>query len=107
MIELELSHTLEAKFRSFGYEMPFDSDVIRSKPQEAIIEGLQKLRCAGIITEDEFTAHISNFECGERSLQEVLEIPGATENIEALIRNLSGWKNRNSEIYHQSNEKWN
>ena len=105
MTELELSHTLEVKFRSFGYVMPFDSDIIRSKPQEAIIDGLQKLRCAGIITEDEFTAHISNFEWRERSLQEVLEIPGATENIEALIRNLEDWKKRYFERCPQSNEK--
>lgn len=105
MTELQLCHTLEGKFKSFGYEMPFDSDMIRSKPQEAIIDGLQKLYCAGIIREEEFNAHISNFEWEEKSLQEVLEMPGAMENIEALIRNLNYWKKRYTEIYHKSNEK--
>ena len=105
MTELELSHTLEVKFRSFGYEMPFDSDIIRSKPQEAIIDGLQKLYCAGIITEDEFTAHISNFEWGEKNLQEALKMPGAMENVEALIRNLNYWGKRYTERYLQENEK--
>ena len=99
MLELELCHTLETKFKSFGYEMQFDSDIIRSDPQEAITDGLQKLCHAGIITESEFSAHISNFNWGNKSLREVLEIPGAQENIEALIRNLSDWGKRDLQAH--------
>lgn len=99
MEELDISHTLEHRFKSFGYEMPFDSDIIRSKPREAIIDGLQKLCHAGIITESEFSAHISNFNWGNKSLREVLEIPGAQENLEALIRNLDYWGKRDIQAH--------
>ena len=61
MIKLELAVSLETAFRKFGYDIPFDSDAIRNRPGEAIIEGLCFLRTAGIINDKELAEHKENY----------------------------------------------
>ena len=93
MTELEIARRIESAFRAFGYEMPFDSDSVRQRPAESIIEGLDKLQCISAINENTRKEHAWIYAgWGEIPLREVMENSICMDQIDALLRNLEDWK---------------
>lgn len=98
MTELELAVSLETAFRKFGYDIPFDSDAIRNRLGETIIEGLCFLRTAEIINDNELTEHKENYKLwGNMPLCDVLGEPGGEDQLNALQAVLKYWHERNSQ----------
>lgn len=85
---LQLSLKLEAAFKLFSCDMPFDRDTICIKPTEAVEAGLRWLYADGIINEQDFSMMREEYSWGTMTLEDAVTNCNAEETICELIRRL-------------------
>lgn len=96
MEALELSMRIETAFRKFGYEFSIARSTIYSKPVESIQDGLRWLQLIGVISKYELDEHLPNYQWDSNyDLPELMNDAFCMEQLDALLRNLDYWKQRN------------
>lgn len=96
MDALELSMRIETAFRKFGYEFSVARGTISASPAESIQEGFRWLQLIGVISKGELDEHLPNYQWdSKRDLAGLMSDASCVEQLDALLRNLDYWKQRN------------
>lgn len=94
MDTLNYSMKLEAAFNSFSLEEKFTADAFRSRPTEAIEDGLNWIMGSGIISKTDFLIMCQNFDFGNLSLRDIISDELNKEKLDDLLNQLENLKKK-------------